>query len=122
MKTKLDSKNLESATKQDFINLAQNMDQKFGYTNKDIESLGASMTDRFEVVENELGGVIQSVSSLEIKIVQLNDTVATMQDKILKKLDDLEIDNTVGTEQYRRVHITLETHEKRIKSLENAKN
>lgn len=136
MKTKNINNNLEPATKQDIQDLALSTKQSIQKLDKDIESLSNSMIERFELGENILEGVKNKVDSLEVKfdslevkvdnlevkVDKLTDAIATMQDKIVGKLENLETENTVGTEQYRRVHVTLETHEKRLKTLERAKN
>jgi hypothetical protein len=50
------------------------------------------------------------------------NAVQNSQDKLLKKFENWEQENTVGTEQIRELRVDIDGHEVRLKSLENAKN
>ena len=63
--------------------------------------------------------VVQDVSKLFYEKIE---DIQEGQDKIIKKLENWEIENTVGTEQTRELRVEVDNHEVRIKSLEAAKN
>lgn len=50
------------------------------------------------------------------------DRMFRLQDKILGKLENWEIENVMGTEHTRELRENVDDHEKRIKKLETAKN
>lgn len=53
-----------------------------------------------------------------IRLNSINDK----QDKILGKLENWEIENSVGTEHARELRVQVDDHEDRLKKLEAAKN
>lgn len=77
--------------------------------------------------------VTQTISDIFYRKFQENDKrwgeneikfnkILILQDKILGKLENWEIENVVGTQQTRELRVEVGNHEKRLKKLESAKN
>lgn len=73
--------------------------------------------------EKGLQQVVQDISDFqETKWDEANekfDRLFVTQDKILKILEDWQVENEVGTDQARRLRVDVDSHEKRLKTLEH---
>lgn len=104
-------------------------------TQMGFETLGFEMESKMESEINGLRGEMKSeigglryemkdeISGLRDKLKdemrEKFDLVLTGQDQILKRLENLETDNTMDTAVHRRHEDKLENHEKRIVVVEN---
>ena len=72
-------------------------------TNKDIE---------------KLSGIFSTKGELKTDISNLRNEILSSNDKIMKKLEDISIEQKMSFAQYKRHDEKIDDHEKRIKTLE----
>jgi|GEM_PF-5461135 len=101
METKNESK------KMTMDKLAGMMQREFGTVKKEITEL-----------KSEMGELKGEVNELKEETREKFDLVFNSQDKILKRLDDLETDNAMSAGASRRHEDKLENHEERIIAVE----
>ncbi|MFH1826301.1 MAG: hypothetical protein ABH823_03295 [bacterium] len=82
-------------------------------TKKDIEKLSSIFVTKSDFKD----GLNNGLNSVKF---ELTNQILTSQDKIMKKLEDLSIEQKMGRLESRRHEDRLEDHEKRIKVLEAA--
>ncbi|MBI5701675.1 hypothetical protein HZC34_07560 [Candidatus Saganbacteria bacterium] len=80
-------------------------------TKKDIENIIIKFSAIF-ATKQELQTGLNSLKS------ELKNDILTSQDKIMKKLEDLSIEQKMSYAQSRRQEVKLENHEERIKHIE----
>ena len=77
-------------------------------TNKDVEKLSGIFATK-----DDLNNFREEI------LIKVNDSISNSQDKIIKKLEDMSIEQKMAFSQYRRQEEKLENHESRIKVLED---
>jgi len=77
---------------------------------KEIGGLENKLGNRIDGLENRIDGLENKVDGMDGKFNRL----LTGQDQILKRLGDLETDNTMDVAAHRRQEDKLENHEERI--------
>lgn len=101
-----------SITRKDITGLRTDFKRTDKYLRTEMLKLEGRMEnveDRLEGVEDRLEGVETKLESVDGKLDKLANTL----DGFVKRVDDLSVENTVGTEQIR-------DHEVRIRKLESA--
>lgn len=90
---------------------------------KTIESLRTKFATKDDLAgfatKDDLKQVVADVSD---QIYDKLEDIKIVQDKLLKKFETWEVENTVGTEQIRELRVETDDHEKRISTLEASKN
>ncbi len=100
----------DPATMKDLNDLETRIDTKFEFWSKDIvQTISDLFHSKFE--END-----RRWSEND----KQHDQIMNSLDKILGKLENWETENTVGTEQIRKLRVKTDNHEKRITLLETA--
>ncbi len=82
-------------------------------TQRGFETLGFEMESK---MENKINGLRDELKG---EMSEKFDRVLTGQDQILKRLENLETDNTMDMSAHRRHEDKLENHERRIIAVEN---
>ncbi|MCG2808933.1 MAG: hypothetical protein L6275_01140 [Candidatus Portnoybacteria bacterium] len=91
------------------------MDKEFvDYLDKKFNSIDK----RFSYVDKQFAIIDKRFDSVDKQIKDKFDKVLSGQDKIFKKLGDLEQENTASTELYKRHDNKIEEHDERILALE----
>jgi hypothetical protein len=80
-------------------------------TNKDIEKLSGIFATKKDL-DDRLNNGLNNVRS------ELKDQILSSEDRIMKKLEDMSIEQKMSRVQSRRHEDKIEDHEKRIKALE----
>lgn len=80
-----------------------------------LNDFSGSIGKRFDGMDSRLDGMDEKISDLK------ND-MYTKFDMVVRRLDDIDANLIIQGNQTDTAGIKLENHEKRIKSLENAKN
>lgn len=93
-------------------------------TQKGFETLESKLENKMDSkingLRDEMGNKIDGLrDELKGEMSEKFDMVLSGQDQILKRLENLESDNTMDSAVYRRHEDKLENHEKRIAVLEN---
>ena len=71
-----------------------------------------------DYLDKKFNNIDKKFASVDNQIKDKFDKILTGQDKIFKKLDDLEQENTISTELYKRHDNKIEEHDERILALE----
>ena len=80
----------------------------------EIDKLAEMMQREFGAVRSEIGGIKGEMGSMKSEMDEKFNLVLNSQDEVLKRLDNLETDNTMGAGSSRRHEDKLENHEERI--------
>lgn len=115
--------------KNEINKLAEMMQREFRVMNSKIDNLESKMNGKIDNLESKMDGKIDGLESkmngkidgLESKmderfdlVDERFDEVLNREDKIFKRLEDLETDNTMSAGVSRRQEDKLENHEERI--------
>jgi len=71
-----------------------------------------------DYLDKKFNNIDKKFASVDNQIKDKFDKILTGQDKIFKKLGDLEQENTASTELYKRHDNKIEEHDERILALE----
>ena len=107
--------------KNEIDKLAEMMQREFGAAQKRSEALENKMDDKIDKIDGRIDKIDNRIDGLENKMDKKFDRVdekfnlvLNSQDEVLKRLDNLEMDNTMGAGASRRQEDKLENHEERI--------
>ena len=91
--------------------LAEMMQREFGMVKSEIDKLENKMVSKIDGLENKMDS---RIDGLENKMDERFDEVLGREDKVFKRLEDLETDNIMGAGASKRQEDRLENHEERI--------
>ncbi len=98
-------------------NKKMTLDKLAEITQKGFEELRGEMNEKFDKVDEKFERVDKRFKRVDEKFERVDerfDQVLDNQDQVLKRLGDLEADNTMDMAVHRRQGDKLENHEKRI--------
>ncbi len=96
-------------------NKKMTLDKLAEITQKGFEELRGEMNEKFDKVDEKFDKVDEKFERVDERFDQVLDN----QDQVLKRLGDLEADNTMDMAVHRRQGDKLENHEKRIVVVED---
>ena len=88
---------------------------------KDLKSETKSIRGEILRVEEKVENIQDEIKELKIDSQVRFDRLQNTLDSFVGGVDDLRIENTVGTHQTRELHLKVVSLEKRVKQLESSK-
>ena len=103
--------------------LAEIIQREFVAVGKEFMAVRKEFGTEFEVIRYEMKEENKKLEErIEKKMAERFNLVLDGQDEIMKKLEDLETEKTMGAEAGRRQEDKLEDHEERIETVEGKLN
>ncbi len=116
----------QPATKEDLLDLEKRQDKKFA-AKTDIKDLKLEtksirgellrVEEKVEYIQDEIKEIGADNKSMDTKLDRLQNTL----DSLVGGIDELRVENTVGTHQTRELQVKVEDHEKRLRQVESSK-
>ena len=97
------------------------LDERFGLYDKKMEDRFRGIDGRFKLSEINTDIKLENLErKIDEKAQRYRDQVLTSNDKIVRELEVMREENTIGFNQIGRLNKQVSNHEKRIKILESA--
>ncbi len=104
------------ATKKDIKDLKAELKSEFRLEFKSVRGEILKVEERTENVEDGIKELKADNQQLNAKLDKLQNTM----DKFVGRVDDLSVDNEVGTHHTRELELKVDDHEKRLKIIESS--
>lgn len=111
------------ATKSDVNKIVKQSEKVLRQEILKVEEKVENLQDKVGGLEVRVGGLEEKVERVEERVISIEgkiDRIAITLDGFVGRVDDLTTENVIGTNQMRKIKISVENHEKRIKVLESS--